>query len=196
MKKNYFSMIEILVGIVVLTIMMAFLINAFTTAEKIASTGNKSMDVFEKTSMALDFMSGELSHTLVNNSPRTTITMEHSSNSITFVCRLPFAAEALLRHKIVYTYDSTDGVLRRKVAQWDSTATPPAFGAYGTDEDIMKNIETFSIACYESDDTERTQSPNTHDTYPSYIEIKMKLQNPNTSSENVQRSFTRRVFFD
>ena len=105
-SKQKFSMIEILVGIVVLSIMMAFLINAFTTAERIASTGNKSMAIFERSSMTLDFMAGDISQLAVNDAPRLKVPFQYNSSSLEFVCRLPFTSTPTDRQKLKYTYAS------------------------------------------------------------------------------------------
>ena len=188
MKKLKFSMIEILVGIVVLTIMMAFLINAFTTAERIASTGQKGMDVFEKSNMALDFMSGEISQLTVNDSPRTQVAVQYGETYIRLIAKLPFTADPFRLHRITYFFNA--GELGRTVELWDETnhvwETP-------TTATLMKDIEVFKFELVDEDGTMPVNTAIV--TFPNYCEITFKLNNPESSQEKIQRMFTRRIFF-
>ena len=191
MKKNFFSMIELLVGMAVLTIMMVFLIGAFTAAEGVASNGNKSMNVFEKSNMTLDFMSGEISHLVVYDSPRTAIPMQHNDSSITFVARLPFGDNPHFRHKIIYSYSS--GTLTRTIHDWDS-ANNEFFPTAASSYILIDDIDSFKFTCYNHDNTLRAVDTD-YKSLPSYCQITMKLNNPALDSQNFQRSFTRRIYF-
>ena len=179
-KRKFFSMIELLVGIVVLSIMMAFLINAFTTAERIASTGNKSMSIFEKSTMALDFMSNDLSQLTVNKSPKTKLAFTYTTSSCSFTCRLPFSSTPVDRKRISYDFSSES--LTRQI---DSA----------TAEELLKDLENFKIVFYDASGTAYATATDIYD-YPSYCELTLKLKKLDSGNENTQRTFTRRVYFE
>ena len=196
-KPKYFSMIELLVGIVVLTIMMAFLINAFTTAERIASTGNKSMTVFEKSNMALDFMAGDIRQLIVNASPRTPLSFTYDnvtagdSTACSFTAREVFTDTPGITYTVTYRYDQGTGELFRAAKG-------------GSEELVIDNIEFFTLEFYNENgtplhniDAAYSSSAYAFNFFPNYCHISIKLQQDSTSgSENVQRSFMRRIYFE
>ena len=199
MKRiKLFSMIELLVGIVVLTIMMAFLINAFTTAERVASTGRKSMNIFEKSNMTLDFMASDIRQLVVSASPRTPMTFTYTdvtnagdSCDVEFVSRQVFTNTPGLRQTIKYSYDKTNATLSRVLDA-------------GTAETIISNIDFFSIEYYNANDIKLHDADASYsgssyafNFFPNYCQITIKLaKDASSASENVQRSFERRIYFE
>ena len=172
-------MIELMVAMAVLTIMMAFLIKAFTGAARLSRSGNKSMTVFERSTMALDFMANDLSQLSVNDLSRTKLSFTYSTTSCSFTCRLPFSDTPVDRKKINYEFASN--ALTRQVDT-------------GTKEEILDGIESFTITFYDSSNTALpTEEPI--NSYPSYCEISLKLAET-AKSENTQRTFTRRVYYE
>ena len=187
-KLKFFSMIEILVGIVVLTIMMAFLINAFTTAERIASTGSKGMTVFEKSSMALDFVSGEIRQ--LSCSSKNKLDYVYTPTSIDFKARLPFSSTPTALQRIVYTYSSE--TLTRQLFTYDPATLDWTTPVTTDPEVLMTDIAEFNL---EMHDANGVAMPSTSTDYPSYTQIEFKLKELNNGKENIQRAFSRRIDF-
>ena len=200
MKKLKFSMIELLVGMAVLTIMMVFLISAFTTAEQVASSGNREMDAFEKSNMALDFMVGEISQLTVNDAPRTVVPMQYEDDSITFIAQLPFSDEPLRLRKI--TFSLSGDTLSRTVQLWDDKDVAedgdPKEWEAATTEVLLTKVEEFKVAVFGEVLGEVKAMPVSTDIveFPKYCNISLKLENPEAVSEIVQRTFTRRIFYN
>lgn len=180
-KLKFFSMIELLVGMAVLSIMMTFLISAFTSAEKIASSGTSSMSTFERSNMALDFIANDISQLSVNDSPKTKLSFTYNSSSCSFTCRLPFSSSPVDRKKISYRFSAES--LTRQI----DGATP---------EELLNEVEKFTISFYDSSNTAYPVDTDTY-TYPSYCELKLNLKrDESTGAENHQRTFTRRIYFE
>ena len=189
--KKYFSMIEILVGIVVLTIMMAFLINAFTTAERVASTGSKSMNLFEKSNMTLDFMASDVRQLIVSAAPRTSVSFTYGnvtagdSTSLAFTGRPFFSETPGLTQAVNYSYDKATGELSRSIN-----------GA--ASEVLINKISFFSVEFYDENDSsfhDILTGPFT--SLPNYCRITLKLSDENSAgTESLERAFVRRIYFE
>ena len=195
--KKYFSMIELLVGMAVLAIMMTFLINAFSSAEQIASSGRRSMDTFEKSNMTLDFMAGDLNQLSVNDAPRLKVPFQHTNSSIEFICRLPFDSNPTDRQKLKYSYSSNVLSRERSTLEKDINGEPkfPEVWVSQGVEILLSDIKSFKLECFDSQNTLLGQGVPLY-TYPGYIELELTLNNPQDSNEVSERTFTRRIYFE
>ena len=195
-RKKLFSMIELLVGMAVLAIMMTFLINAFTSAEELASSGNKSMTIFERSNMSLDFMAADLRQLVVNDNPRTELGFTYGdvapgeSTFVEFTGRQFFTATPGLRQLLRYDYNKATGTLSRSVDG-------------GTVETLMEGISSFTLEYYDEKDValhdvdaSYSGSNFSFSFIPNYCQVTITLDHGAASgSELTQRTFMRRVYF-
>ena len=162
-RNNFFSMVELLVGMAVLTIMMAFLIKAFTSAEKLSSSANRSMNLFERSNMVLDFISTDIRQMTVSNLPRSQVPYKYEYDSdgnlesCSFYARLPFSQDEVtvngdrqypsrvLPQLITYEFDKSKQELSRTIT-YSSDYPDTSLRNTQKTEDLLEKVENFTIS--------------------------------------------------
>lgn len=176
-----FTMVEFLVAMVLVVFMMAFLMNAFSSAERLASTGHAEMTIVERSDMALTLIGSDLNGLTVTNSPRTQTSFEYTSQNCKFTTRLPLSSNPVTRHLVEYNYSGNS--INRSVDG-------------GTAEVLLDEVEDFSIEFFDDTSTAfLVSSPIT--VRPNYCRIRIRVSKPSSvpDTEDIERTFERRIDF-
>lgn len=177
-------MIEILVSTVVFSILMGILINAFGSASKITIRGERSIEIFERSQVALDFITEELKQMTVNVAQPLTY---KEDQSLSFYASLPFSENnAFLSQKITYSYTPGSGSALGSISR-----------QIGSDKAIilLKDVESFKLRLLSNYDTLSSTPLTTHDLQSDakFALLSLTLGNPAKGAEALQQSFSRLV---
>ena len=202
-------MVELLVSTVVFLIMMTFLTKAFTSADKLVNSGINNMDTFEKSNLALDYLSVDLRQIVVNDLKRapisfsyTDVANEGDDLAIQFQARVTYHDASLPvaqqkhpgeRASIVLTYNKNDGTIKRN---------KDGLG----DELLLNDIELFSVIFYSKDNvplhdivvegSQPYKGSATNFTFlPNHCKLTLTLNKQGSRPSDFRRPFVRRIYF-
>jgi type II secretory pathway pseudopilin PulG len=202
-RKNSFTLVEMLASMAILVILMGFLFQFLSSAQRAWSLIETNTRIYENARVALDLITRDLQCAVASDTEDEEIPFYYATGQPTFVSAtpLPYDNPDSRLCEITYSFNPTDNDLERQCIS-DANASNKwgdFFSLAATDwhdngtvdkEKVINGVEAMTITCYQG--TSEMADTTNFTVLPDYALVSLTLYDPKTVE--AKRGATKRTF--